>query len=90
MAGTPRQREDAANQYRKDRARRNRRYVGKNALKVSDDYVTRSEREREAARKRASQGLDTQTLTPIVNRDSGAFGPRSEPTRGRRWRGRTN
>ena len=75
MAGTPRQREDAADQYRKDRARKNCRYVGKNRLLVCDDYVTRSEREREAARKKASRGLDSKPLTPIVNRNSGAFGP---------------
>ena len=36
-----RQREDAADQYRKDRARKNCHYVGKNPLKVCDDYVTR-------------------------------------------------
>ena len=90
MAGTPRQREDAADQYRKDRARKNCRYVGKNPLKVCDDYVTRSEREREAARQRANKGLDSEPLTPIVNRNSGAFGPSSEPSRGRQWRRRAN
>jgi hypothetical protein len=89
MAGTPRQREDASINIEKTGQEETVVMSGE-CLKVSDDYVTRSEREREAARKRASQGLDTQTLTPIVNRDSGAFGPRSEPTRGRRWRGRTN
>jgi hypothetical protein len=83
MAGTPRQREDAADQARQDRARRNCAWypsaTSKNRIWACDDYKTRREREREEAQKRANRGEDDKPLTPIINPDSGAFGPPKPP-----------
>jgi hypothetical protein len=83
MAGTPTQRRDAQDQVKKDRARKNCSIVGPNKMKVCDDYKTRSERARDAAQKRANKGVDDKPLKPIVNTNSGAFGPPSTPSAAR-------
>jgi hypothetical protein len=80
MAGTPSQRQDAEDQVKKDKAKRRCSYVEPNHILVCGDYETRRERERRAAQKRADQGVDDTPLNPIINRDSGAFGPAPKPS----------
>jgi hypothetical protein len=79
MAGTPRQREDAADQMKKDRTNKKCAWYpnadAKNRIWACDDYKTRREREREEAMKRANKGEDDEKLVPIVNPNSGAFAP---------------
>jgi hypothetical protein len=85
MAGTPRQREGAEDQVKKDKA--NKRCAwhpndkDKNRFWVCDDYKTRSERRREEAQKRADKGIDDKPLKPIIIENSGAFGAPKPPSK---------
>jgi hypothetical protein len=82
MAGTPTQRKAAEEQSRKDREKAKCKVImsGHKPLKVCGDvYGSPSERHYEVEKKkRKNEGNDAE-LKPIVNNNSGAFGPPSKP-----------